>query len=78
MFFMLLKNSIKKGLDVRMVIFGFCQHLGPFLKKNVGMTTLPTCRVMSSLSYIPFVYDDIYRLGDLVIHRGCFMSSLQG
>jgi hypothetical protein len=25
----------------------------PFLKKNVGMTTLPTRRVNSSLPYIP-------------------------
>jgi hypothetical protein len=45
------KIQFKKFLDFYMTIFGFCQHLVTF-KKNVGMTTLPTRRAMSSLPNI--------------------------
>ncbi len=52
------KIRLKKGLDVGMVIFGFCQHLGPFFQKIVGVTTLPTRRVKSSPPWIPVVNDE--------------------
>jgi len=56
------KIQLKKGLDVGMAIFGFCQHLGPFFLKNVGVTTLPTLRVMSSPPKIIPAFDEFTRL----------------
>jgi hypothetical protein len=54
-----------------MAIFGFCQHLGLFFKKNVGVTTLPTCRVLSSPPYIPIEYDEFLApAGKAVTLRG--------
>ncbi len=45
------KIQLKKFLDVGMTIFGFCYHLGPFSKKIVEMTILPskTCNVVTFL-----------------------------
>jgi hypothetical protein len=40
-----------------MTIFGFCHHLGPFLKQNVEMMTLPS----QSCNVVTFLYS---RLGD--------------
>jgi hypothetical protein len=56
------KIQFKKGLDVGMAIFGFCQHLGPFFFKNVGVTTLPTLRVMSSPPKIILTFNEFTRL----------------
>ncbi len=36
MLYVAIKFDNKNILDVGMVIFGFCQHLGPFLKKMLG------------------------------------------
>jgi hypothetical protein len=48
MIFFPVDNSEKNGLDVGMAFYGFFQHLGHVFFKNVGVTRLPSCRVMSS------------------------------
>jgi hypothetical protein len=60
MLYVAIKIHFKKFLDFEITIFGFCRHKGHF-KKNVGMTTLPNRRVMSSLPYIQAPYiTDVY------------------
>jgi hypothetical protein len=49
-----------------MVIFGCDQHLGPYLKKKVGMTTLPIRCEMSSPPYISLKVTTLAPAGNVV------------
>jgi hypothetical protein len=62
-FFFWYKIQFLKGLDVGKAIFGFCQHLGPIFFCFLGVTTLPSCRVMSSPLSLLSVNDEFEHLG---------------
>jgi hypothetical protein len=46
------KLNFKKAQILAWTFLAFFQNLDPFLRKNVGMMTLPTCCVKSALPYI--------------------------